>query len=142
MNSVWITAILLNTGTKTTAPSRRKNAEKRIVEKIINLQGVISIPRNQKYCHLFYGIGDDEIQIDSFDKKLNTEVFNLAEKDPAAVFIINDEDKPSYLRAAVKTKNISFLLHKTPSAKTMKSLSENGKRHINNLRNQRKEVKP
>ena len=102
--------------------------------KKINLQGVISIPRKQKYCHLFYGIGDDEIQIDSFDKKLNADVLKLSEEEPEAVFIINDEDKPSYLRAAVKTKNISFLLHKTPSAQTRKSLSENGKRHINNLK--------
>ena len=100
---------------------------------------MINIPRKIKECHLFYKIGDDEIQIDSFDKKLNTDILKLSEEEPSAVFIINDESKPLYLRAAVKMKNISFLFRKTPSAKAKKSRSENGKRHINNLKNQKKE---
>lgn len=95
--------------------------------------------RKAKHCHLFYEIGDDEIQIDSFDKKLNADVLKLSEEEPEAVFIINDEDKPFYLRAAVKTKNLSFIFRKTPSVKSKKSQSENGKRHISNLKYQRKE---
>ena len=95
------------------------------------------IPRKVKECHLFYGIGDDEIQIDSFDKKLNESVLNLAEKEPGAVIIINGENKPAYLRAAVKMTNMSIQFHKTVSDKTRKSRSENGRRHTGNLKYQK-----
>jgi len=77
--------------------------------------------------------------VDSFDKKLNVTVLKLAEDEPGSVFIINDEDKPFYLRAAVKMKNISILFHKTISAEVLKRRSENGKKHIQNLKNQRKD---
>ena len=106
-------------------------------KKTKNFEGSDIIPRKAKECHLFYGIGDDEIQIDSFDKKLNESVLNLAEKEPAAVVIINGEDKPAYLRAAVKMKNLSIQFHKTVSDKAKKSRSENGKRHTGNLKNQK-----
>ena len=52
------------------------------------MKGVIFIPRKTKECHLFYGIGDDEIQVDSFDKKLNESVLKLAEDEPSSVYII------------------------------------------------------
>lgn len=106
-------------------------------QKLKIFKGGILIPRKTKECHLFYGIGDDEIQIDSFDKKLNESVLHLAEKEPAAVVIINGEDKPAYLRAAVKMKNLSIQFHKTVSDKAKKSRSENGKRHTGNLKNQK-----
>lgn len=86
---------------------------------------------------MFYGIGDDEIQIDSFDKKLNESVLKLAADEPGSVFIIYDDDKPFYLRAAVKMTNLSILFHKTVSDKARKSRSENGKRHTDNLKNQK-----
>ena len=98
---------------------------------------MIFIPRKTKECHLFYGIGDDEIQVDSFDKKLNENVLKLAEDEPGSVYIIGDDDKPFYLRAAVKMKNLSIQFHKTVSDKARKSRSENGRRHTDNLKNQK-----
>lgn len=95
------------------------------------------IPRKVKECHMFYGIGDDEIQIDSFDKKLNESVLNLAADEPGSVYIIDDNDKPFYLRAAVKMTNMSIQFHKTVSDKTRKSRSENGRRHTDNLKKQK-----
>ena len=99
---------------------------------------MIFIPRKTKECHLFYGIGDDEIQVDSFDKKLNESVLKLAEDEPGSVYIIDDDDKPFYLRAAVKMKNLSIQFHKTVSDKARKSRSENGRRHTDNLKKQQK----
>lgn len=95
------------------------------------------IPRKTKECHMFYGIGDDEIQIDSFDKKLNESVLKLAEKEPGSVYIIDDDDKPFYLRAAVKMTNLSIRFHKSVSDKTRESRSANGKKHTDNLKNQK-----
>ena len=106
-------------------------------QKLKIFKGGVLIPRKTKECHLFYGIGDDEIQIDSFDKKLNESVLNLAEKEPGSVYIIDNNDKPFYLRAAVKMTNMSIQFHKTVSDKTRKSRSENGRRHTGNLKNQK-----
>ena len=106
-------------------------------KKTKNFEGSDIIPRKVKECHLFYGIGDDEIQIDSFDKKLNESVLNLAEKEPGSVYIIDDNDNPFYLRAAVKMTNMSIQFHKTVSDKTRKSRSENGIRHTGNLKYQK-----
>lgn len=92
------------------------------------------MPRKKKETYLFYGNGDDEVQIDSFDKKLNADVLKLAEKEKDAVEIIDDSEKPDYLRAAVKNQNLSVTFRRTPSQKTKKSQSENGKRHTDNLK--------
>lgn len=115
----------------------KKHTKSACSKNLKNIKGGIFIPRKSKECHLFYGIGDDEIQIDSFDKKLNESVLNLAEKEPGSVYIIDDDDKPFYLRAAVKMTNVSIQFHKTVSDKTKKSRSENGKRHTGNLKNQK-----
>lgn len=40
--------------------------------------------KSQKELHLFMPIGDDEIQVDSYDKKLNKQVLKLKEEEPDA----------------------------------------------------------
>ncbi len=88
-------------------------------------------------------IGDDEIQVESWDKKLNKEVLKLHKDEPDAVVILYDDDAPAFLRAAVKMTNISISFHKIKKNESTeaqkKARSENGKRALNNnnLRNQK-----
>ncbi len=88
-------------------------------------------------------IGDDEIQVESWDKKLNMEVLKLHKDEPDAVVILYDDDAPAFLRAAVKMTNISISFHKIKKNELTeaqkKARSENGKRALNNnnLRNQK-----
>ncbi len=82
-------------------------------------------------------IGDDEIQVDSYDKKLNKQVLKLKEEEPDAVYIIYDDEAPAFLRAAVKMTNISILFHKAKEPAELteaqkKARSENGKRAVEN----------
>lgn len=49
--------------------------------------------RRTKEFHAFYDVGDDEVQIDSFDRKMNEEVLALARAEP-------EEERP---RCAVKS---------------------------------------
>ena len=93
--------------------------------------------KSQKELHLFMPIGDDEIQVDSYDKKLNKQVLKLKEEEPDAVYIIYDDKAPAFLRAAVKMTNISILFHKTKEPAELteaqkKARSENGKRAVEN----------
>ncbi len=82
-------------------------------------------------------IGDDEIQVDSYDKKLNKQVLKLKEEEPDAVYIIYDDEAPAFLRAAVKMTNISISFHRTKEPPELteaqkKARSENGKRAVEN----------
>ena len=93
--------------------------------------------KQEKELHLFMPIGDDEIQVDSYDKKLNKQVLKLKEEEPDAVYIIYDDEAPAFLRAAVKMTNISILFHKTKEPAELteaqkKARSENGKRAVEN----------
>ena len=90
--------------------------------------------RRIKEFHAFYDVGDDEVQIDSFDRKMNEEVLALAKAEPGAVWIGYDEEAPTYLRAAVKNENIVIAFRKTKSDAAKKALSENGRKHAANLR--------
>ncbi len=90
--------------------------------------------RKPKEFHAFYDVGDDEVQIDSFDRKMNEEVLALARAEPEAVWIGYDEEAPDYLRAAVKNKNIVIAFRRSRSEETKKALSENGRKHAANLR--------
>lgn len=90
--------------------------------------------RRIKEFHAFYDVGDDEVQIDSFDRKLNEEVLALAKAEPGAVWIGYDEEAPAYLRAAVKNENIVIAFRKSKSDAAKKALAENGKKHAANLR--------
>ena len=90
-----------------------------------------------KETHLWFEKGDDEIQIESYTKKLNEAILELKENVPGAVYIIDDEE-PGFLRAAVKLKNITFMMLTPQSEKTKKAKSENGKRNSKNLKNQKR----
>lgn len=101
------------------------------------------MPRKEKEVHLFYRVGDDEIQVESDDKKLNQRILDLKKKKPDAVIIINDEDAPAFLRAAVKTEFVTIAVNMKANSVTdaqKKARSENGKKTTHNLKN-RKEVK-
>lgn len=99
--------------------------------------------KQEKELHLFMPIGDDEIQVESWDKKLNKEILKLKEKEPDAVYIIYDDDAPAFLRAAVRMTNFTVSVHETGKKEITeaqkKARSENGKRALNNnnLRNQK-----
>ena len=89
-----------------------------------------------KETHLWFEKGDDEIQIESYSKKLNEAILELNKNVPDAVYIIDDEE-PGFLRAAVKLKNITFMMLPPQSEEAKKAKSENGKRNIKNLKNQK-----
>ena len=61
-----------------------------------------------KEFHLFYEVGSDEIQIESYDKKRNKDILKLAASVPDAVTILDADDAPYYLRAAIKAENVSL----------------------------------
>ena len=101
------------------------------------------MPRKEKEVHLFYPVGDDEIQVESDDKKLNQRILDLKKKKPDAVIIINDEVAPAFLRAAVKTEFVTISVNMKANSITdaqKKARFENGKKTTHNLKN-RKEVK-
>ena len=45
-----------------------------------------------KETHLWFEKGDDEIQVESYSKKLNDAILELNEKVPGSVYIIDDEE--------------------------------------------------
>ena len=90
-----------------------------------------------KETHLWFEKGDDEIQVESYTKKLNDAILELNKNVPGAVYIIDDEE-PGFLRAAVKLKNITFMMLQPQSEETKKAKSENGKRNSKNLKNQKR----
>lgn len=90
-----------------------------------------------KETHLWFEKGDDEIQIESYSKKLNDAILELNKNVPGAVYIIDDEE-PGFLRAAVKLKSITFMMLSPQSEETKKAKSENGKRNSKNLKNQKR----
>lgn len=90
-----------------------------------------------KETHLWFEKGDDEIQVESYTKKLNDAILELNKNVPGAVYIIDDEEH-CFLRAAVKLKNITFMMLTPQSEETKKAKSENGKRNSKNLKNQKR----
>ena len=82
-----------------------------------------------KETHLWFEKGDDEIQVESYSKKLNEAILELNKSVPGAVYII-DAEEPRILRAAVKLENITFMI--------LPLQSENGKRNSKNLKNQKR----
>lgn len=98
--------------------------------------------KSNKELHLFMPIGDDEIQVDSWNKEINKAVMELKEIEPDSTVILYDEEYPFFLRAAVKTDYISIKFHKkkvielTEEQKAVRS--ENGKQHTDNLKYQNK----
>ena len=45
-----------------------------------------------KETHLWFEKGDDEIQVESYSKKLNEAILELNKKVPGSVYIIDDEE--------------------------------------------------
>ena len=95
-----------------------------------------------KELHLFMPIGNDEIQVESWNISLNKAVMELKDLQPDSVVILDDEEYPRFLRAAVKMDNITIKFHKkkvvelTEEQKAARSKS--GKQHIENLKYQSK----
>ena len=88
-----------------------------------------------KEFHLFYAVGDDEIQIESHDKKRNKDILKLAASVPNAVTILDADDAPSYLRAAVKAETVCLRFKPALSESARRIRAENGRRNAANLRN-------
>ena len=85
--------------------------------------------------HLFYEVGDDEIQIDSYDKKRNKDILKLAASVSNAVTILDADDAPYYLRAAVKAENVCLRFKPVLSETARKTRAENGRKNAANLKN-------
>ena len=88
-----------------------------------------------KEFHLFYAVDDDEIQIESHDKKRNKDILKLAASVPNAVTILDADDAPSYLRAAVKAETVCLRFKPALSESARRIRAENGRRNAANLRN-------
>ena len=107
----------------------------------------IANPKSKEF-HLFYAVGDDEIQIESHDKKRNKDIMKLAASVPDAVTILDADDAPYYLRAAVKAENVSLRFKPALSESARRIRAENGRKNAANLINSNlsksktKEVKP
>lgn len=98
------------------------------------------MPRKQLETHFFYGTGDDEIQVDSIDRKFNKKILKLKKQEPDAVYIIDDDNAPAFLCAAVKFENVTLSFHpkaeqKELTAAQKNARSENGRKHKSNLTN-------
>ncbi len=89
----------------------------------------------RKEFHLFYAVGDDEIQIESRDKKRNKDILKLAASLPDAVTILDADDAPYYLRAAVKAENVTLRFKPVLSESARKIRAENGRKNAANLKN-------
>ena len=94
------------------------------------------MPNNKKETWMFFEHGDDEIQIRSWDKKLNAAIRKMKAEHPETVWIrANDDDEPGFLWCAVKMENFVFYPVPPMSEKGKRAQSENGKRHAGNLKN-------
>ena len=93
------------------------------------------MPRVKKETVISYVHGEDEIQIRSWDKRLNTAIRKLKQDEPEAVWIMDDDEaEPGYLWAAVKCGHLTFRTIRSPTEKGHAAMSEAGKRHTGNLR--------
>ena len=88
-----------------------------------------------KEFHLFYAVSDDEIQIDSYDKKRNKDILKLAASVHDAVTFFDVDDAPYYLRAAVKAENVTLRFKPVLSESARRTRAENGRRNVANLKN-------
>ena len=92
------------------------------------------MPRAKKETVISYVHGEDEIQIRSWDKRLNAAIRKLKQNEPEAVWIMDDDEaEPGYLWAAVKCGHLTFRTIHSPTEKGRVAMSEAGKRHSGNL---------
>lgn len=90
------------------------------------------MPRKKRETHLWFVQGDDSIEVESFDSKLNALIGKLAGDVPDAVCVYTDED--GCLRCSVRRRNLTFRTIRPSSPETKQAQSENGKRHAHNLK--------
>lgn len=91
------------------------------------------MPRKKRETHLWFTQGDDVIEVESFDTKLNAALVKLCSAVPDAVDVYSSEN--GCLRCSVRRRNLRFRTIRPPSAESKQAQSENGKRHADNLRN-------
>ena len=95
------------------------------------------MPRKKRETHLWFAQGDDVIEVESCDMKLNALIGKLAADVPDAVCVYNNED--GCLRCSVRRRNLTFRTIRPPSAESKRAQSANGKNHADNLRHRIKQ---
>ena len=90
------------------------------------------MPRKKCETHLWFAQGDDVIEVESVDAKLNALIKKLAADVPDIVNVYSDEDE--CLRCSVRRCCLTFRTIRPPSAESKQAQSENGKKHAGNLR--------
>ncbi len=93
------------------------------------------MPKKKHETYLWFTQGDEWMEVDSYDKKLNSMIEKLMADVPDAVNVYSDED--GCLRCSVHRRNLTFHTIRPPSDAGKKAQSENGKRHADNLKNQK-----
>lgn len=96
------------------------------------------MPRKKRETHLWFAQGDDLIEVESYDAKLNALIGKLAGDVPDAVCVYSDED--GCLRCSVRRSNLTFRTIRPPSSESKQAQSANGKKHAGNLRRGNKET--
>ena len=136
MTRAWYSQNLFGKRRKPPATCRAKIAKNGTLEKSQQEKKVKNIATQEsKEFHLFYAVDDDEIQIESHDKKRNKDILKLAASVPDAVTILDADDAPYYLRAAVKAENVCLRFKPALSESARRIRAENGRRNAANLRN-------
>jgi hypothetical protein len=97
------------------------------------MKGGKIMPRKKRETHLWFTQGDEWIEVESYDKKLNSMIEKLAADIADAVSVYSYED--GSLRCSVRRRNLTFRTIRPPSDAGKKAQTENGKRHADNLRN-------
>ena len=114
--------------------NRRKTG---VLKKIRFRKGVKTMPRTIRETHLWFRQGDDRIEVESYDKKLTAMIRKLLTDEPDAVCVYSDED--GCLRCSVLRSRLTFRTIRVRSVKCRQAQSENGKRHTENLKHQKRE---
>ena len=89
------------------------------------------MPRKKRETHLWFAQGDDLIEVESYDAKLNALIRKLAADVPDAVNVYSNED--GCLRCSVRRRNLTFRTIRPPSSESKQAQSANGKKHAGNL---------
>ena len=98
--------------------------------------------RAEKETTISYVHGGDEIHIRSWDKHLNAAIRKLKADEPEAVWINNDDAESGFLWAAVKCGHLTFRTVRTPNDRSRAAMSDAGKQHAGNLKNQKEKAPP
>ena len=91
-----------------------------------------TMPRKKRETHLWFTQGDDVIEVESVDAKLNALIRKLAANVPGSVCVYSNEN--DCLRCSVRRSNLTFRTIRPPSSESKQAQSENGKKYSGNLR--------